>query len=122
TNRLQYNGLDIPEETLLDLANKVRPYVEQMAETELGSPTMFEVTTLIAILYYATVAYPDFVVWETGLGGRLDVTKIVNPIISVITNIGHDHMDKLGDTIEAIAYEEAGIIKNGMPVVVGVTQ
>jgi len=122
TDRMQYNGEDIPEETLLDLANQVRPFVEQMADTELGSPTMFEVTTLIAILYYATVAYPDFVVWETGLGGRLDVTNIVNPIVSVITSIGHDHMDKLGDTIEAIAFEKAGIIKNGMPVIVGVTQ
>lgn len=122
TNRMQYNGEDIPEQTLLELANKVRPHVEAMAETELGSPTMFEVTTLIAILYYATVTYPDFVVWETGLGGRLDVTNVVNPLISVITNIGHDHMDKLGNTIEAIAFEKAGIIKNGMPVVVGVTQ
>jgi dihydrofolate synthase / folylpolyglutamate synthase len=122
TNRMQYNGEDIPEETLLDLANQVRPFVEQMAETELGSPTMFEVTTLIAILYYATVAYPDFVVWETGLGGRLDVTNVVHPVVSVITNIGHDHMDKLGNSIEAIAFEKAGIIKNGVPVVVGVTQ
>lgn len=122
TNRMQYNGEDIPEETLLKLANQVRPFVEEMANTDLGSPTMFEVTTLIAILYYATETYPDFVVWETGLGGRLDVTNIVQPIVSVITNIGHDHMDKLGNTIEAIAFEKAGIIKNGMPVVVGVTQ
>ncbi|MFC6331593.1 bifunctional folylpolyglutamate synthase/dihydrofolate synthase [Paenibacillus septentrionalis] len=122
TNRMQYNGQDIEEEVLLQLANKVRPFVEEMAQTELGSPTMFEVTVLIAILYYGTVTYPDYVVWETGLGGRLDVTNIVNPVVSVITNIGHDHMDKLGDTLEAIAYEKAGIIKAGTPVVVGVTQ
>lgn len=122
TNRMQYNGQDIEEEVLLQLANKVRPLVEEMAQTELGSPTMFEVTVLIAILYYGTVTYPDYVVWETGLGGRLDVTNIVNPVVSVITNIGHDHMDKLGDTLEAIAYEKAGIIKAGTPVVVGVTQ
>jgi len=122
TNRMQYNGQDIEEEVLLQLANKVRPLVEEMAQTELGSPTMFEVTVLIAILYYGTVTYPDYVVWETGLGGRLDVTNIVNPVVSVITNIGHDHMDKLGDTLEAIAYEKAGIIKAGIPVVVGVTQ
>jgi len=122
TNRMQYNGQDIEEETLLQLANTVRPHVEQMAETELGSPTMFEVTVLIAILYYATVTYPDYVVWETGLGGRLDVTNVVNPVVSVITNIGHDHMDRLGDTLEAIAFEKAGIIKPGTPVVAGVTQ
>jgi len=122
TNRMQYNGQDIEEETLLQLANKVRPLVEEMARTELGSPTMFEVTVLIAILYYATVTYPDYVVWETGLGGRLDVTNIVHPVVSVITNIGHDHMDRLGDTIEAITAEKAGIIKPGTPVIAGVTQ
>jgi len=122
TNRLQYNGEDIEEETLLLLANKVRPLVEEMATSELGSPTMFEVTTMIAILFYATVTYPDYVVWETGLGGRLDVTNVVTPVLSIITNIGHDHMDKLGDTIEAIAFEKAGIIKAGVPVIVGVTQ
>lgn len=122
TNRIQYNGQDIEEEVLLKLANQVRPYVEEIAATELGSPTMFEVTTLIAILYYATVTYPDYVVLEVGLGGRLDVTNIVHPIVSVITTIGHDHMDKLGNTLEQIAYEKAGIIKAGTPVVVGVTQ
>jgi len=122
TNRIQYNGQDIEEEVLLDLANKVRPFVEEMANTELGSPTMFEVTTLIAILYYGTVTYPDYVVLEVGLGGRLDVTNVVHPIVSVITTIGHDHMDKLGNTLEEIAFEKAGIIKAGTPVVVGVTQ
>lgn len=122
TNRMQYNGQDIEEATLLQLANNIRPLVEEMAKTELGSPTMFEVTTAIAILFYATVTYPDYVVWETGLGGRLDVTNVVTPVLSIITNVGHDHMDKLGDTIEAIAFEKAGIIKAGVPVVVGVTQ
>ena len=71
----------------------------------------------LAILYYATVAYPDYVVVETGLGGRLDVTNIVAPVVSIITNVGHDHMDILGDTLEQIAAEKAGIIKNGVPVV-----
>lgn len=122
TNRIQYNGEDIAEDTLLSLANKLRPEVEEIAQTELGSPTMFEVTTALSILYFATSTYPDYVVWETGLGGRLDVTNIVNPVISVITNIGHDHMDRLGNTLEEIAAEKAGIIKAGMPVVVGVTQ
>ncbi|MGV2644103.1 bifunctional folylpolyglutamate synthase/dihydrofolate synthase, partial [Clostridium perfringens] len=83
---------------------------------------MFEVSTALAILYYAEVSYPDVVVWETGLGGRLDVTNIVHPIISVITNIGMDHTDVLGDTIQEIATEKAGIIKPGVPVVSTVTQ
>ncbi|PAK48098.1 bifunctional folylpolyglutamate synthase/dihydrofolate synthase [Paenibacillus sp. 7541] len=122
TNRFQYNGEDIPEETLLKLANRLLPLVSEVAETELGSPTMFEVSTALAILYYAEETYPDVVVWETGLGGRLDVTNIVHPIVSVITNIGMDHTDVLGDTIEAIAAEKAGIIKPGVPVVSTVTQ
>ncbi|MBM7563787.1 bifunctional folylpolyglutamate synthase/dihydrofolate synthase [Paenibacillus sacheonensis] len=122
TNRFQYNGTDIPEETLLALANRLKPLVEEIAATELGSPSMFEVSTALAILYYGTVSYPDFVVWETGLGGRLDVTNVVTPIVSVITNVGHDHMDILGDTLEEIAAEKAGIIKAGVPVISAVSQ
>ncbi|GJM76458.1 bifunctional folylpolyglutamate synthase/dihydrofolate synthase [Paenibacillus macerans] len=122
TNRFQYDEADIPEETLLELARRVLPLVREIAETELGSPTMFEVSTAIAILYFAEVCYPDVVVWETGLGGRMDVTNIVTPIVSLITNIGYDHMDVLGDTIEQIAREKAGIIKPGVPVVSCVEQ
>jgi len=122
TNRFQYNGSDIPEATMLQLANTLKPHVDEIAKTDLGSPSMFEVSTALAILYYGTVAYPDFVVWETGLGGRLDVTNIVTPIVSVITNVGHDHMDILGDTIEDVAREKAGIIKAGVPVITAVSQ
>ncbi len=117
TNRFQYNGEDIPEEILLKLSNRLRPLVMEMASTPLGSPTMFEVSTALALLYYAEECYPDVVVWETGLGGRMDVTNIVAPVVSVITNIGMDHTDVLGDTIELIAGEKAGIIKPGVPVV-----
>lgn len=122
TNRFQYNGQDIPEETLLRAANRLYPLVQEMAATELGSPTMFEVSTALAIIYYAEECYPDVVVWETGLGGRMDVTNIVNPIVSVITNVGYDHTDILGDTLELIAGEKAGIIKPGVPVVTSVDQ
>ncbi len=117
TNRFQYNGEDIPEETLIKLSNRLRPLVTEMASTPLGSPTMFEVSTALALLYYAEECYPDIVVWETGLGGRMDVTNIVTPVVSVITNIGMDHTDVLGDTVEQIAWEKAGIIKPGVPVV-----
>lgn len=122
TNRFQYNGMDIPEETLVSISNRLYPLVEEMAQSEQGSPTMFEVSTALAILYYAEESYPDVVVWETGLGGRMDVTNIVTPIVSLITNIGYDHMDVLGDTIEQIAAEKAGIIKTGIPVVSCVEQ
>jgi dihydrofolate synthase/folylpolyglutamate synthase len=120
-NRLQYNGQDIDGDTLLHLANRLKPAADAMAGSEPGYPTMFEVTTALAILYYGTVVYPDYVVWETGLGGRLDVTNIVNPVVSVITNIGHDHMDVLGPTLAEIAKEKAGIIKPGVPVVTAET-
>lgn len=122
TNRFKFNNEDIKDETLVEIANRLRPLVEEIAATELGSPTMFEVATAVALVYYGTVVYPDVVVLETGLGGRLDVTNIVTPIVSVITNIGHDHMDVLGDTIEKIAFEKAGIIKAGVPIVTTVEQ
>ena len=89
---------------------------------EQGQPTMFEICTAIAILYFARVTYPDYVVWETGLGGRLDVTNIVSPVVSVITNIGPDHMDILGETLEMVAMEKGGIIKPGVAVVSAVEQ
>lgn len=122
TNRFQFNGEDIAEETLHRLAKRLYPLVQEMAESELGSPTMFEVSTAISILFFAEECYPDVVVWETGLGGRMDVTNIVTPIVSLITNIGMDHTDVLGDTIEQIAREKAGIIKPGVPVVSCVEQ
>jgi dihydrofolate synthase/folylpolyglutamate synthase len=122
TNRIQLNGSDIEEEEVLRLTNRIRPICDEIAATELGSPTMFEVCTTLAILYFATSAYPDYVVWETGLGGRLDSTNIVTPVVSVITNIGHDHMEILGDSLEKVAAEKAGIIKPGVPVVCSAEQ
>jgi dihydrofolate synthase/folylpolyglutamate synthase len=84
-----------------------------------GALTMFEISTVIAIVYYATVSHPDYVIWETGLGGRLDATNAVTPLLSVITNIDYDHMDILGNTLTEIAAEKAGIIKSGVPVISG---
>jgi dihydrofolate synthase/folylpolyglutamate synthase len=122
TSRMQYNGVNIPDADLLQLCNKLKPHVDAIAETDLGSPTMFEVSTALAILYYATVVYPDYVVWETGLGGRLDSTNIVNPVVTVITNVGHDHMEILGNTIELVMAEKAGIVKAGVPIISAVEQ
>lgn len=120
TNRIQVNGADIADDVLLRLVNDMKPIVDEIAATEVGPPTMFEISTALAILYFGKVAYPDYVVWETGLGGRLDSTNIVNPIVTVITNVGHDHMDILGDTLELVAAEKAGIIKAGVPVITAV--
>ncbi len=122
SDRLQYNEENIDDETLLSLANRIKPVADELSAGPLGSPTMFEVTTALALLYYGTVAYPDYVVWETGLGGRLDVTNIVTPVVSVITNVGHDHMDVLGPELTDIAKEKAGIIKPGVPVILSETR
>ena len=80
--------------------------------------SFFEITTLMALSWFADQQV-DYVVLETGLGGRLDSTNIVNPVLSVITNIGLDHCDMLGETLPEIAFEKAGIIKPLVPVVVG---
>ncbi|NMC39440.1 MAG: bifunctional folylpolyglutamate synthase/dihydrofolate synthase [Bacteroidales bacterium] len=83
-------------------------------------PSFFEMTVALAFDYFAS-AEVDIAVIEVGLGGRLDSTNIINPVLSVITNIGHDHMDLLGDSLEKIAREKAGIIKKGIPVVISET-
>lgn len=122
TNRICTDQKGIAEEQVVGWANRLHPLVEQLAQTELGSPTMFEVVTVMALMHFATETYPDFVVWETGLGGRLDCTNVVLPLVSVITNIGYDHVDVLGDTLPQIAAEKAGIIKRGVPIVSAVEQ
>lgn len=114
--RIRLNGVNIPDDDLLRVMNKIRPVIEAVAE-EHGQPSMFEISTVAAIEYFARIAYPDFVVWETGMGGRLDSTNVVTPLVSVITNIGHDHMEFLGDTLALVAAEKAAIIKAGVPVV-----
>ncbi len=122
TDRIRFNGVDIPDELVLLIANQLKALSDELAETELGSLTSFEVTTALAIEYFARHAFPDFIIWETGLGGRQDCTNIVIPIVSVITNVGHDHMDILGNSLAEIAAEKAGIIKPGVPVVCAADQ
>ncbi|WP_026676464.1 bifunctional folylpolyglutamate synthase/dihydrofolate synthase [Fictibacillus gelatini] len=117
--RISVNGQPISNEDFLQLANQVRPLAEELAETELGSPTEFEVITAISLLYFANIAYPDVVIYEVGLGGLHDSTNVIHPILSIITNVGYDHMNILGNTIEEIAGQKAGIIKFGIPVITG---
>src|SRR5207237_7234648 len=88
----------------------------KLAATDASHPTFFEVVTVMALRYFAEQKC-DLVIWETGMGGRLDATNIVTPLASVITNIQFDHQEWLGDTLAKIAYEKAGIIKPGVPVV-----
>lgn len=117
TDRIKVNGDDIAGDDLVTILNRIIPLACELEKTELGAPTEFEVITILAILYFAEIAQPDIVVWETGLGGRLDSTNVVLPLVSVITNVSYDHMNLLGNDIKEIAKEKAGIIKPGIPVV-----
>ncbi len=109
-DRFRINHQPISDERLLDYINKSLPYWESY------HLTMFEIDTLIAIWYFLDEKV-DWAVIEVGLGGRLDATNIVHPQVSVITTIGYDHMDILGDTLAEITYEKAGIIKEQVPIV-----
>lgn len=100
-----------------DIARLARPLMD--AAAPIGG-TFFEVTTAMALQYFAERRV-DVAVIETGLGGRLDATNVVEPLLSVITSIDYDHMEFLGNTLELIAAEKAGIIKDGIPVVIGDT-
>ncbi|MDI9456897.1 MAG: folylpolyglutamate synthase/dihydrofolate synthase family protein [Dethiobacteria bacterium] len=121
TNRMSINGRDISCSELVELVEQVRPFAEELSEDErLGPLTEFEVVTALALTYFAR-KQPDLVVLEVGLGGRLDATNVITPLVSIITNIGLDHTEVLGKTVEAVAREKAGIIKTGTPVVTGTT-
>ena len=110
--RIKINGKMISREFVVDFVDKTKSISEQI------QPSFFELTVAMAFEYFAKEKV-DIAVIETGLGGRLDSTNIITPILSIITNIGYDHMDLLGDTLEKIAAEKAGIIKPAVPVIIG---
>ncbi len=113
---IRINNKNIEEEELISLINEIKPYVEQVVEEGFNHPTEFEVITCIMFLYLYRKEV-DFGIIEVGLGGRLDSTNVLTPILSVITSISFDHMNLLGNTIEEISREKAGIIKRGIPVI-----
>ena len=115
--RIQVNRQPIPEADLIRLVTEIQRLFETLPPGT--HPTLFEAVTVMALSYFAEQQC-DLVIWETGLGGRLDVTNMVTPLASVITNIALDHTQWLGDTLEKIAAEKAGIIKPGIPVITGV--
>jgi dihydrofolate synthase/folylpolyglutamate synthase len=122
TERIRVNGVPIPEAQVVELARKVRAACHAGKDgQEQLNPTFFEVTTAMAFSYFAEQAV-DLAVIEVGMGGRLDSTNVVNPLVSVITTIDLEHTEFLGDTIELIAGEKAGIIKPQTPVVSGAVQ
>jgi dihydrofolate synthase/folylpolyglutamate synthase len=110
--RIKVNGELCSKQFIVDFTEKIKPQIELL------QPSFFEITVAMAFEYFVQQAV-DVAVIETGLGGRLDSTNIITPELSVITNIGYDHMNILGDTLEKIAYEKAGIIKQNIPAIVG---
>ncbi|WP_017185568.1 bifunctional folylpolyglutamate synthase/dihydrofolate synthase [Alkalibacillus haloalkaliphilus] len=119
--RISINGEPIPAQDLVKLVKQVRPICEELAGTQDGAPTEFEVITVMAFMYFVEQSV-DYAIIEVGLGGRLDSTNVITPVVSVITTIGYDHIHILGDTVEEITYEKAGIIKPSTPVISGVKQ
>ncbi|RPF55468.1 bifunctional folylpolyglutamate synthase/dihydrofolate synthase [Aquisalibacillus elongatus] len=115
--RISINGAPIDSDKLVHYVSVIKPLCEELADTtHLGRATEFEIITVIALKYFQDENV-DYTIMEVGLGGRLDSTNIINPLLSIITMIGYDHMDILGDTLGKIAYEKAGIIKANTPVI-----
>jgi len=113
--RIKINGSEIPKKSVVDFVENNMGIIEKI------KPSFFEMTVAMAFYYFAEIKV-DVAIVEVGLGGRLDSTNILQPILSIITNIGYDHMEFLGDTIPQISKEKAGIIKQGVPVIIGETQ
>lgn len=116
TERIQINGVAISEELFAEYISVVRPFAEQMIEEGMESPTQFEVLTAAAFLCFA-INEVEYAVIEVGLGGLLDSTNVVEPEVSVITNVAFEHAQFCGGTLEGIAHHKAGIIKDNVPVV-----
>ena len=93
-----------------------------MENTELEGPSEFEIITAMAIYYFAEIHPVDMVIFEVGMGGRFDSTNVIHPLLEIITNIGLDHVQFLGDTYKDIAFEKAGIIKKGTSLITAVDQ
>lgn len=113
--RIKVNGEMISQEFVVSFTEKTIPIIKEI------EPSFFELTVAMAFDYFAQQKV-DIAIIETGLGGRLDSTNVIIPELSIITNIGWDHMNLLGDTLEKIAIEKAGIIKKDIPVIIGETQ
>ncbi|MBT2693065.1 folylpolyglutamate synthase/dihydrofolate synthase family protein [Bacillus sp. ISL-55] len=120
--RISINGQPINDQELIELTNVIKPLADELDQTELGGPTEFEVITAMSLYYFAKMSPVDVAIYEVGLGGRFDSTNVIHPLLSIITSIGLDHTAILGDTYEQIAFEKAGIIKNGVGIITGVKQ
>jgi dihydrofolate synthase/folylpolyglutamate synthase len=115
SERFIIDDKEISESDIVLLVKKIKPIVDKMIQKD-NTPTFFEIITAMAFLYFKEKKV-DFAVIEVGLGGRFDATNVVEPILSIITNVTLEHQDILGHKIEDIAFEKAGIIKNKIPII-----
>lgn len=119
--RISLDGRPISDEAIAEIANIVRPVSEDMeTETDLGTATEFEIITMMMFVYFGRVQPVDFVVVEAGLGATHDSTNVFNPVMTVLTSIGLDHTNILGDTLLDITKDKSGVIKSGVPLVFNV--
>lgn len=116
--RISVNGDPISDDEILRLANTVYPLTKELEKTPLGGPSEFEIITMMMLIYFGE-GHADIVLIEVGIGGLYDSTNVITPVVSIITTIGLDHMNLLGDTLSEIAVNKAGIIKATIPVVIG---
>ena len=116
TERIQIDGQPISEQVFADCLETIQVYVEQMQQEGMESPTQFEVLTAMAFFHFA-ISHVEYAVIEVGMGGLLDSTNVVVPVVSVITNVSMEHAQWCGGTLEGVARHKAGIIKEGVPVV-----
>ena len=119
--RISLNGVPISDDAIVELVQKVKPVSEALeAETELGTATEFEIITTMMFLYFGEIHPVDFVIVEAGLGIKNDSTNVFKPILSILTSIGLDHVDILGDTYVDIAKDKGAIVKPETPVIYAV--
>ncbi len=115
--QIMFCGEMISEKEFIQLVNCMIPIVEEVGKLPCGAPTEFEIITTMAFYFFGKLKEHDIFLVEAGLGGLEDCTNVMTPLISVITSIGHDHQQILGETIEEITMHKAGIIKKGIPIV-----
>lgn len=120
--RIAFNTKPIDDDDLLKMANRVIEIYPILEENNFPKPTFFEFITLCAFCYFKSLNDLDYAVIEVGMGGRLDSTNVITPIVSIITNVALDHMQILGNTKEAILIEKLGIVKDNIPVVCGLKE
>lgn len=115
--RIAYNDEFISDEDLLEIGNYIISKYPLLEKAGLERPSFFEFVTLAAFIYFSKIENLDFVVLEVGLGGLLDSTNIIDPLVTVITNVSYDHMNVLGNTLPEIAMNKLGIVKPGIPLI-----